>query len=345
MRQLSIADLERLITELSHFSKAGIAMPEGLYQLEKSLEPGLLKSTAGQLSGELQKGVRLSEALRKMEPAFPAELSAIVRCGEESGDLRSILEFTAQHSRKLSEHRAALFTAVIYPLIVLCLLVVVVLFIFLKIIPKFKEIYDQLGAELPGPTMLLVEINNVLLGTPLLLPAIMLAIVLTIAMLVWPDGRRRFQQNMASLPGFGGLTTLSDTSMFTKFVGFMTARGMALDESLRIASVTVWHPRMRNTLLTMADAAAKGIRVGPLLAGSIPATAAWLFEQAEMRGNLPDACSGISAYCDDRFDRLSKRVLSALEPMLLIMAAFIIGFIVVSLYLPLFNIPKIVGRD
>ena len=345
MRQLSISDLERLITELSHFSKAGIAMPEGLYQLEKSLEPGLLKNTTGQLSAELQKGVRLSDALRKMEPAFPAELSAIVRCGEESGDLRSILEFTAQHSRKLSQHRAALFTAVIYPLIVLSLLVLVIAFILVKILPKFKDIYDQLGAELPAPTMLLVDISDMFIHTPLILLGAILAIVLSIVILLWPEGRRRFQQSMASLPGFGGLTTLSDTSMFTKFVGFMTARGMALDEALRIASITVWHPRMRATLLTMADAAAKGISVGPLLAGSIPATAAWLFEQAEIRGNLPEACGGISAYCDDRFERLSKRVLAALEPMLLIGAAFIIGFIVISLYLPLFNIPRIVGRE
>jgi type II secretory pathway component PulF len=94
---------------------------------------------------------------------------------------------------------------------------------------------------------------------------------------------------------------------------------------------------------SMAKAAAQGHKVGPLLAGRIPATAAWLFRQAEETGSLPEACTGIASYCEDRFDRVSKRSLTVLEIILLLCVSLVVGITIVSIYLPVFQIPKVVG--
>jgi len=342
MAQLHIQELDRLTADLASFSRAGIPMPEGLRQLERTLGPGALREVTGHLALELERGVPLSQAFETSAVKVPPEYAALLRCAETAGDVRPILDFTVEHSRLLRRHRSALATALLYPAMVAIILFLCASFLLAFIVPKFKDIYDQLGAELPAPTQLMVNASQIFASAPGFL-LILVAVGLVVAVLL-PPTREYLFQLLGHVPGLASLTALSDTALFMKTIAYMTSRGVPLPDTLRVASLAMWQPATRDTLRSMAGAAEGGHPVGPLLRGNIPATAAWLFTQAEQRGNLAEACEGIAHYCEDRFDRLSKRALAVIEPSLLLLVAIAVGTMVIAMYLPLFNIPKIVGK-
>lgn len=343
MASLSVEELERLTADLASFARAGIPMPAGLRQMEQSLGRGKLRSVAAFLAQESEHGVPLSEAMLRAPVKIAPEFASVMRCAEQSGDLRAVLDFAADHARRMQRHRAAITTALVYPAFVVLALGISTMLMLVFIVPKFKDIYDQLGAELPAPTQLIVDASNLFAHNAhfILLPLIALLLLVAFSR----EFRSRVYSGLGSLPGFRGLAALSDTALFMKFVGRMTARGIPLPDSLRAASTAVWLGRTRDSLRAMAGAAEGGHTVASLLSGEVPATAAWLFAQAEQRGDLPAACEGIADYCEDRFDRTSKRALAVLEPTLLLLVALTVAFLLISMYLPLFNIPRIVGRD
>lgn len=343
MSALSVNELERLTADLASFARAGIPMPLGLRQLEQSLGHGNLRKVAGYLAEETEKGVPLSEALQRSPIPVAPEFASVMRCAEQSGDLRSVLDFAADHARRIQRHRAAISTTLVYPAFVLLALFLSGSFMLIFIVPKFKDIYDQLGAELPLPTQMVVEAANIMAHDGVYL--LVLVIGFIVACIFSRSFRSGVYNTVGAMPGFRGLASLSDTALFMKFVGRMTSRGIPLPDSLRAASTAVWLSRTRDSLRAMAGAAEGGHVVAPLLSGEVPATAAWIFSQAEQRGDLPAACEGIAEYCEDRFERLSKRALAVLEPTLLLLVALTVGFLLISMYLPLFNIPKIVGKD
>ncbi len=344
MKKLSSEELDRLMRELASFSRSGLPMPAGLKQLASSLRPGRMQDLVSATAADLERGSSLSEALAKRPEAVTPEFIALIRCGEISGDLHGILAFAVEHGRRLQQHRSSLITTLIYPAMVFVALFISAWLVANFIVPHFVDIFNQLGAELPAPTQFFIFMMS-WIASPLGTLNILLLAAYVVFLLVRGPVRDRAAAAFGRLPGFRGLAALSDTALMMKFVGRMTARSVPLPDALRAASLAVWLRASRDSLRRMGEAAEQGQPVGPHLSAETPATAAWLFVRAEERGDLPAACEGIADYCEDRFDRLSKRAVAVLEPVLLIVVALAVGLMLVSLYLPLFNIPKLVGGD
>lgn len=340
------ADLDRLASDLAAFARTGIPMPEGLRALRDSLPPGRLRDLSAHIAARTEAGDSLADAVASAPPVIapPPEFAALLRCGDAGGDLRGLLDFTVEHGRRVARHRAAVGTAFVYPATVAAMLLATTHFLMAVVIPKFRDIYDQLGAELPLPTQVLMayaELVSSPIGTALLLAVIGAVVALALS----PVFRERFLRSIDGLPGLKQITALSDTALWTKFVGRMTARAVPLPQALRAAGLAVARADTRRSLAAMADAAEQGRPTAGLLAGGTPALSAWLYAQGESRGDLPAACEGIAEACESRFEILSRRALAVLEPTLLVVMAVLVGMAVISLYLPLFNIPKIVGRE
>ncbi len=175
---------------------------------------------------------------------------------------------------------------------------------------------------------------------------VLLGLVLLILAMLFVRGlRERIYRTLSGAPGFRHMVSLSDTTTAMKVLEFNLARGVPLPAVLSAASLAVWREESRDALQKMSYAAAQGQPVGAMLPQDCPSTAAWIFQQAEARGDLVGASHDIAAYCEDRFDRLSKRAIAVLEPMLVFFIALWIAGVLLAIYLPLFNIPKIVGSD
>ncbi len=343
MSTIDINELDRLTSELASFARSGVPLPEGLAQLHSSLPGGKLKSLSGELSAATAQGQPLSEALKNSSITVPASFAALVRCGEISGDLSGVLDFALKHGRRLKNHRASMMTILIYPLLVLVVMVVILAFTMMVIMPRFTDIYEQLGAQLPGPTQLLVDVSDMFSqGFGILVVLALLAV--GGYLLIAAASERLPSRLMAFLPGVRSLVYLSDTSIMTEFVGHLLGRGVPLPEACRAASLVVYNEDMRRSLEKMAVASEQGGTSGDELNSGIPATAAWLYRQGEARGTLADSCAGIARYCENRFEIVSRRTLHLMEPMFILIISVFCGAMVIALYLPLFNIPKIMGH-
>jgi type II secretory pathway component PulF len=342
MNELNLKDLDRLTSELSSFARSDVPMPEGLRQLCESIPAGRLKKLTGELAEATAQGQPLSGSLRSSSIAVPPSFAALVRCGEISGDMGGVLDFALENGRRLRRHRASMSTLFVYPMLVLLVLLVIISFATTFIVPKFQDIYDQLGAELPEPTQVAVNISSFFLGGGFIVLPLLALVFLYLLVAAFREKLPPWLLNW--LPGVRNLVYLSDTAVMTEFIGHLLAHGVPLPEACRAAALVVSQNEMHDSLVQMAATAEQGGVSSHELNPRIPATAAWLYRQGEARGTLVETCRGIALYCESRFDLLSRRTLYLMEPLFILMISVLCGFFVISLYLPLFNIPKLLGR-
>ncbi|MEQ8819708.1 MAG: type II secretion system F family protein [Sumerlaeia bacterium] len=341
MPALTLNELDRLTQELASLSRSDIPLPQGLRHLSQSLESGRLRTVAAESADELERGKSLADALAASSIQVPASYLALVRCAETTGDSRSLLEFAAEHSRRLRIHHAALATALLYPLLLTIGVMLLLTLLANTLVLEFFDIYAQLGAELPALTLLILNILRIFQGPGGIALALLLigALVFVAAT---PHMRDRAFQMMNWVPGARSLTQLSDAGLVMKFLSVALKYGAPLPMALEAAELAVAEGRTRRHLRQMSEAAERGQPTAPHLSPGTPATAAYLYEQGEQRGDLAAACGGIADYCEARFDRLSRRTAALFEPLMVLGIGVFMAIMLISLYLPLFSIPKVV---
>lgn len=343
MSRLTHDEVDHFAQELSSFARSGLPIPEALAALATQLPPGKLQQLSKETAEATQRGAPLSEALQKSNVRIPDEFIALVQCGEITGDMTSILDFATTHSRRVTRYRSALLTSLVYPFILILAMLASSVLLANFLVPHFEEIFRQLGAELPALTQTVMEASHLLRGT-LGLVVIPLLVLLIVLPLVLPQWRERLLTTLGLFPGFGPLAATGDASTFSRFLAEMLPRGVPLPIALKAAGLAVTMRETRHSLSTMSLAAEQGRPTHQHLAAHIPATAAFLFRQGEQNGRLAESCAVISTYCDDRFERISKKTIAFMEPLLVFMIAVFFGFLVIAMYLPLFSIPKVLGR-
>ncbi|MCX7045662.1 MAG: type II secretion system F family protein [Candidatus Sumerlaeota bacterium] len=328
-------EMQKLIRDLSSFTRAGVPAPHGLRHLAAQMNQPRMRGMYEGLAAALERGLPLSQALAQAVPPPPPELIAAIQCGEVSGDMSAVLKFILEHSQRIKRHHSAMLTALFYPAVVAIVASLILLFFLVYLVPRFEDMYAQLGADrLPGPTELLVKLSYN--GTAsFVLVGIIVAIVAGLAM---ASRRGTAPVIMKALDLFVPLVSMSDGAILARFLGLMLVRGTPLPASLRAASLAVWLNRTRYNLLIIADEVEKGAAAGPQMALVFPPTAAYLFQQAEERGETLQVCQGIADYCEEHFELLSERMSRLIEPVIIILLGLIVGGIVISLYLPLFEI-------
>ncbi|MBI5155492.1 type II secretion system F family protein [Candidatus Poribacteria bacterium] len=340
--QLQPDELDRLASELASMARASIPMPQGLRELHKNLRGGSLKQLSGHLATALEQGAPLSGALGASPVKVSPEFTALVRCAESCGDMTAVLQFAVEHARRVRRHRESVFTAMCYPAFVLLVMVGTLWFMSNSVIGHAAATMAGLGVRIGFASRMMFSVADMFHGLQGAIVAVLL-IATILAFLAVRPLRNWLVAVFCLIPGFESLIGLSDSAVTMKLLGVMLSRGVPLPLALGAAELAVMQGRMRRSLRSMRDASERGQRVAPLLCRSVPATAAYLFRQAEERGDLPVACAGISGYCEDRFERLSKRAIAVLEPMLIFLLAVFIAIVLSGLYLPLFSIPKAIA--
>jgi type II secretory pathway component PulF len=342
MTALSFQQLERLSQELSSLSKAGIPIPDGLRKLSAESGTGSFATFAKQLAGSMEQGKSVSQALRNCTPRPPESYIALIECAETAGDFRQAMDVIVEHSRRHRLHRSMITTTLIYPLILVTFALCVFAVVSHVVIPLFNDIFTQLGAELPGLTQLIFQVAEFVRG-PIGGVAIILMVALLVGFVFVPRINDFVFKAATLVPSYRVVIGNSDAVILSRFMALMMEKGVETTKILDVASTAVWDQQTAKDIRAMRERAAQGQTMADALPLYMPATAAWLFRQGEERGQLMDACNSISDLCEDRFQVASQRIPIILEPLLIIIVTLVIAFMVIGLYLPLFQIPKIIG--
>lgn len=344
---LRLEEFLRFNQELEALVRTRLPLSDGLRRLggESSLARRL-DGVARSVAEGLDRGRSLSQAVEESGHAFPRLYVEMIRVGEKSESLSTVLNAVVRSAHRQLEVRSAFKTMLFYPLFVLILAMSITLGVAIFVVPHFIEIYAQLGAELPGLTLLIVTLSRALSENGIVVLLIpVLFVLLARAFVSLPFVRRWFHSWVYWVPMVGPLMSIHHTGLWCRALGELVGGGVPLDESLDWVSEVV----PNHTLRGISQRAAVDVRRGGRLAQSMEGTRAippsfqWMISRAEERGDLRDTLRELADLADAKAGLLRQRAFVYFEPLILVGVGLFIGILVVSLYLPLFSIPRLIG--
>ena len=336
------ADLSFTLTQLSTYIKAGISLIDSVRILEKQAEKPEHRKVYQKMVYELLKGENLSVAMEKQQDKFPKLLVNMVKTSELTGDLTSVLDDMADYYTSKEETRKTMISAMTYPVIVLLIAICVVVFILTSIVPKFVDMYSANDATIPAITQMVMGISNFLTQKYLILIAIIVGLVGSFVLLYKhvQTFRKTVQIIMMHVPVMSKIIIYNEVYNFTKTFASLLNHGVFITDSMEIlAKITnneVYKGLINKTIINLN----KGANISESFKGSwaFPVAAYEMIVTGESTGQLGLMMEKVANYYQTLHKNLVKQLQSLLEPMMIGFLALVVGIILLSVVMPMFDI-------
>lgn len=320
---------------------AGIGVVEALDILKRQTENKTLKQTIDIVYEDVQKGLSLSEAMKKHEKVFPNLLINMVEAGEVSGNLDVIMERMAIHYEKEFNIENKIKNAFMYPIILSIVAISVVIFLLVVVMPTFISMFDESGTALPTPTRILLTISNWLKNYWYLFIGIALIVIFGIMILRKTEEGRRFFDNLKIMfPGIKNMNIKIITSRFTRTLSTLLSSGIPLLQALDVVSKVVDNKVVGDKLQLAKEDIRKGVPMSKTIRDIeiFPPMVDSMIGIGEESGALDDILYKTADFYDEEVENSMERMTTLLEPILIVFMGIVIGFIVISIAMPMFDI-------
>jgi len=339
-------DLIIFAHQFAGMHNAGLSLVRVLEVLQEEAQSSGLKEIVRDMREQIEGGLTLRDAFARHPEVFSDFFLGMIEAGETGGMLDATLERVTTYLEKQEELRQKVISAFAYPLVVSVLCALVVSFLVIFIVPVFASAYGKFGLSLPGPTLALIAISNFARAYWWAVIGALVALGLT-----WRKIRRTTVVDRAidtikmKAPLFGALNRRIAVTRFVRTLADMLGNGVPLLRSLTVAEGVSRSQLIKTAAHDIRAAAAEGASVTePLRSHSVfPAMVIQMAAAGEESGTLPDMLSKSADFLDRDIDRLVKRLIVNLEPLLTVAVAAVIGLILMAVYLPIFDIMKL-GR-
>jgi len=335
-----------LVTDFTHqlatLTEAGIPVVRSLQVLEGQAVAGPFKALLGEMVEDVSSGTPLSEAMAKHDRAFDRLYSAMVRAGETGGVLDVVLLRIADFRERAAEIRGKIVSAMIYPVIVVIVALGVIAAAMTFVVPKFRDVLEAMGAELPGPTRLLLAISEftvqywyIVIGVPVALG------ILHVVSMRASVGYRYFVHRWSMrIPYLGPLVSQGEVAAFARTFGTLVQAGVPHLDALGIARDTT----KNEVFFAAIDDVRTTVREGETIArpmnesGVFDALVCNMVEVGEATGELDNMLLKVASAYENQVKRRIDLFFRIIEPLLLVVIAGMVGFLVVAMFLPLLSI-------
>jgi type IV pilus assembly protein PilC len=322
---------------------AGLAMVRCLDVLSVQTEDSQLKPILIAIRRDVEGGSTLANALGKYPKTFSPLFTNMVRAGELGGILDDVLNRLAGFLEKDYNLKKKVKSAMTYPTVILVMAVLIVLFLVTFILPTFVQMFTQMQMKLPLPTQILISFTLGVRNPYILIPSLA---VLAVAIFLFnryvstPVGRRQYDAFKLKLPVFGMLIRKVAISRFCRTLGTLLQSGVPIMQALEIVGKASGNEVVAETVSKVRDSVREGesIAVPLQLSGLFPPLVTQMVSVGEETGNLDGMLSKIADFYDTEVDYMLASLTSLLEPMMILGMGFIVGFIVISVFLPLYQI-------
>ena len=324
--------------QLSTLQDAGLPILRSLRILYTQQKPGALKNALSDVIEDVEAGSTLSEAMAKHGKCFNRLYVNIVRAGEAGGVLDRILLRLAEFMEKSLALRRRVIGAMIYPVMVILVAMVIVAAIMYFIIPRFEKIFEDFRTELPGPTKMLIKLSHFFVEywfVFLIVPAVLYLGLRLVKMSA--GGRYSWDWFLLHIPLVGSIVNRSAVARFTRTLGTLIASGVPILEALKITRDTVGNEVISRALTTVHDSIREGESISAPLkqSGVVDSIVVNMIDVGEETGDLDKMLTKVADNYDEEVDTLVGGLVSALEPIMVVMLGVIVGGIVICLFLPL----------
>ncbi|HTE05306.1 MAG TPA: type II secretion system F family protein [Planctomycetota bacterium] len=340
-QKVSSKALMQFTIQLSTLVNAGLPLVRCLRILEGQLPPGPLKNVLLAVGDDVEGGSTLSEALAKYPQVFDRLYVNMVRAGEAGGMLGTILDRLAGFSRKSEHIKSQVKSALSYPAVVLCIAGAVIVFVMVMVVPKFEAIFQSFHKELPALTQFLMDVSRSLSGYWYVwLAAPVLAVAGYRAALRNERFARRVDALRLRVPVAGRLVRKTIIARFARTLGTLLQSGVPILEALAIVKAAITNRMLEDAVSSVHDSIREGETIAQPLgeSGVFDDMVVNMIDVGEETGQLDAMLLRIADTYEEEVDTEVGTLFKVIEPMLILFMAVVVGFIVLSLFLPILGI-------
>jgi type II secretory pathway component PulF len=345
-RKVSAKSIEAFTRELANLLAGGVPLARSLALLRREASTPAAKQLWSEIHDDVVGGAPLADTLAKWPKNFSSVYIAMVRAGEAGGFLDTVLSQIADFRVREQDLKGKVKAAMIYPIILACLAVSVVIFLMTFFIPQFSGIFEQFGGNLPLLTQFIIACSNVIKHYSPAVLAVLLIGFFTIKRAVSTDaGRRRMEQIVLSTPLLGRIVAQFALVRFARMLGTLIGAGVPLVASLRVAREAIGNQTLADTVSHAIEQVQRGEPLSKSLATSpklFPMSVVEMIAVAEETARLDKELLRLSASYEMDLDRQLRMLVAIVEPAMLFLMASLIGTIVIGMLLPVFSLGDLV---
>ena len=340
---IKLADLVVFSRQLATMINAGLPIVRALYVLSEQTENPKLKDVVVAVRKDVEAGHSLSESLEKHPDVFSRLYVEMVKAGEVGGILDGVLLRVADQLERDQDLRRKIRSALTYPIVVLILAILAASFMLIFIVPVFAEMFQDLGGTLPLPTRICMAISGILSSIfgVLVYAGMALAVVMFLRWKKSEKGRKVWGRAVLRIPAKIGVVVKKATlARFARTLATLSAAGVPILQSIEITATSSGNWVVEQALLKSRDAIREGIPIyKPLETEPVfPPMVTRMIAVGEETGDIDGMLTKIAEFYESEVDAAVKALTSIIEPLMIVVVGGIVGAIVISMYLPMFEI-------
>jgi type IV pilus assembly protein PilC len=344
--RVALVDLVIFTRQLATMIDAGLAMVQSLQALAEQTTSKVMRDVIKDVCARVESGDSFSEALQKHPRVFNRLYVCMVAAGEKGGLLAEILARLAVYLENTARLRKKVKSAMMYPTVVTVVAILITIFLLVRVVPVFGEIFSSFGAKLPGPTLFLIQLSNIV-------KKFIILILLGGGGLVYAwlyfiktkPGREFWDAKRIRLPIFGQIAHKICLARFTRTLASLVRSGVPILDVLAITSQTVGNVIMEKAIKTAAVDIERGESISNALGKHpvFPSMIIRMITAGEQTGKIDNMLERISDFLDDEIETTLSGLTSLIEPILIVFLGVVVGGMVICMFLPIFKMSEIVN--
>lgn len=341
-------DLAIFTRQFSVMIDAGLPLVQCLEILGAQQQDKGFQKILNAVRGDVEQGATLQAALSKHPKAFNDLYVNMVGAGEAGGILDVILQRLSGYIEKAVKLTAKVKGAMTYPIVVIVIAISVVAIIMVKVIPVFSQMYEGMGSSLPFATQVCIKISDVLINWWYIVLGLVVLVVIGLKQYYKTiNGRLQIDSLLLKIPIIGDLLRKVAVARFCRTLGTLTSSGVPILEGMDITARTSGNMVIQNAILKSKEAVEQGRNIATPLAETkvFPPMVVQMVGVGEATGALDAMLSKVADFYEDEVDNAVAALTALMEPLIIAILGGIIGFIVVAMYLPIFNLANVMGKD
>lgn len=344
-KKVSTKSLVLFTRQLATLIAAGLPLVKSLRTLQDQLESGTFKGVIKSIADEVESGANFSEALAHFPKVFPDFYINMIKAGELGGMLEDILKRLSEFLDKTQKLKDRVKSALMYPMFVMIVAVLILIMLMVFVIPTFTSMFSEVGGSLPVPTRILIVISEITRRIWFLIPLLPVALIAIYKAIIKNPNRRFIIDKMKlRIPIVGNLIQQIAVARFSRTLGTLLSSGVPILAALQTVRDTIGNEFIARAVIQVRDSIKEGESVsGPMEASkAFPPLVTKMVSIGEETGDLAKMLIQIADNYEDEVDVAVSGLTSLLEPLLIVFMGLIVGFIVVSMFMPLFSLAKLI---
>lgn len=342
--RVKTSDLVTFTREVSVLTNAGLPLIKALTSLREQMDEGKLRIVVSQVIEGVERGDSFSESIGRFPNVFSRLYINMIKSGEISGMLDEVLQRLASLLEKQQRLMKRVRAALIYPAFVLAMALIILSLLMIFVVPTFTKMFEEMGSTLPAPTQFLITMSNLFVNFWYVLAvAVVMLCYFVLYLLKIPICKYYFDWFVLRIPVLGKLLERVTISRFCRTLGTLFNSGVPILNALSVVRDATTNMVYAHALPKIIDSVKEGESFSVLLEQTklFPNLVTKMVSVGEETGQLSDMLIKVADTYEEDVDVLVSSLSSLMEPLLIVLMGLIVGFIVVAMFLPLFNLTEV----